>query len=76
MQEKPVSLLTVVTSVLCAVAWDIVLLVHFFYHGIDGTPFFLRFVCAIVWTVSATAWVKRYVRWRREQARRREWEWE
>ena len=76
MPEKKVSLPTVVTSVLCAVVWDIVLLVHLLYHGINGTPFFLRFVCAIVWTVSAVAWVKRYRRWRREQAARSEWEWE
>ena len=76
MPAKKVSLVTVVISVLCSIVWDIVLVVHFLYHGIDGTPFFLRFVCAIVWTVSAISWVKRYIRWRREEAERREWEWE
>lgn len=56
--KKTVSLFVVILNCICAVIWNINVVIDIAY----GFPNVLRILCAIVWDFSAVVWVIRYLK--------------
>ena len=56
--KKPVGIVVVVLNCICAVVWNINVLLDLAY----GSPNALRILCAVVWDICAVVWILRYCR--------------
>ena len=61
MKEKnKVSLTAVILNCICAIVWDIDLIVAIAFRDTNSMSFFLRSFCAIGWTGAAILWIYHY----------------
>ena len=61
-KKKEVSLGIVTINCICAVVWNINLLVDLAYGYTNSVSFVLHIICAIAWDICAVAWVLRYLK--------------
>ena len=61
-EKKAVSLSVVIINCICAVVWNINLIMDLAYGYTNTISFVLHIICAIVWDLCAVVWALRYLK--------------
>lgn len=59
--KKKTNFAVMIITCICAVVWNINLLVDLTYGYTNSISFVLHIICAIAWDICAIVWVVRYI---------------
>ena len=65
--KKKVNLAAMIINCICAVVWNVNLIVDFAYGYTNSVSFVLHIICAIAWDVCAVVWILRYLKSKKEE---------